>query len=113
MMAHNTLVPLHAQLLTEAEEIERRLGVTRLPQLLRKAAKALQPASAPGGGHACERACRQAVEMIDGANGTPSHDQLREIRRMLRAGIVVVEDASAIELSRQGQVACHRLVANG
>ena len=44
-MASDTIIPLHNRLLTEAEEIERRLGVTRLPELLREAAKAVKPAS--------------------------------------------------------------------
>lgn len=42
-----SLVPLDAQLITEAEEIERRLGVTRLPALLRAAAKAIAGHKAP------------------------------------------------------------------
>lgn len=38
--------PLRSRLLQEAEQIERRLGVTHLPKLLREAASALAPAAA-------------------------------------------------------------------
>ena len=114
-MASDTIIPLHNRLLTEAEEIECRLGVTRLPELLREAAKAVKPASPwrQDFEGACERACRQAVELIDAANGSPTAEQLQTIRRVLRGGIIVAEDASAANLVQQGQAAAATVAAHG
>lgn len=114
-MATDSIIPLHVRLSTEAEEIEHRLGVTRLPGLLREAAKALKLGAvvATVGGEACEHACRQAVEMIDAANGSLSPEQVRTIRRVLRGGVVLVEDASAAQLAHHALAPGNRLVAHG